>query len=556
MFSHSRVSAIQTIRKSINFKGIFLLFCLFGFQASILARDLYWVGGTGNWSDPSHWSSTSGGTGGSPKPNENDNVFFDGNSFTATGQTVMLDVTAPFHDMDWSGALYQPTLTGAGELDIYGSLKFITNMTFAPSAYSYFYASAPGQLITSAEHSFYRAFFLGTGGWVLQDKFSGGQYLFHYSGSLNTNNQEVSCENFSSGGDNTRELILGSSIIETENWSINNSNIMFDAGSSTIQMTGDNSIFNCGGSSFTYNRVVFQKNGSIGNYCKVSTLKLSPGRTYSFGSESTTNILDSLIADGDASHIIYLRASTTGSQATISKSSGSVTLNYVALKDMNAAGGATFTANNYVDLGNNTGWNFTGSDVSLPIQMSNFSAGLNKDKGITLSWWTESEVSCAGFYIWKSTNNGEFKKITTALIPGQGNSSSRHYYKYLDNYVEAGVDYSYKIENVSEDGSSIFYGPIKIADASPIPNEFSLSQNYPNPFNPETKIDYTIPHSGFVKLTVYDISGKEIATLVNEPKEAGYYSAVLNSHGLSSGVYFYRLISGDFTSIKKMVLMK
>ena len=88
------------------------------------------------------------------------------------------------------------------------------------------------------------------------------------------------------------------------------------------------------------------------------------------------------------------------------------------------------------------------------------------------------------------------------------------------------------------------------------PANYQLSQNYPNPFNPVTKINYALPKSGLVSLKVYDILGKEVATLVSEVKNAGSYSVDFNGANLSSGVYFYKLSVGDFSSIKKMTLLK
>jgi len=85
---------------------------------------------------------------------------------------------------------------------------------------------------------------------------------------------------------------------------------------------------------------------------------------------------------------------------------------------------------------------------------------------------------------------------------------------------------------------------------------YSLSQNYPNPFNPVTKIDFTIPKNEFVTIKVYDVIGKEITTLVNSQMNRGSYSVDFDASKLTSGVYFYKLISGSFTSTKKMLLIK
>lgn len=87
-------------------------------------------------------------------------------------------------------------------------------------------------------------------------------------------------------------------------------------------------------------------------------------------------------------------------------------------------------------------------------------------------------------------------------------------------------------------------------------NDFKLFQNYPNPFNPITKIKYSIPISELVKIKVYNILGKEIKTLLNEYKQAGTYKIGFDASNLPSGVYFYKIISGDYSESKKMILLK
>jgi hypothetical protein len=88
------------------------------------------------------------------------------------------------------------------------------------------------------------------------------------------------------------------------------------------------------------------------------------------------------------------------------------------------------------------------------------------------------------------------------------------------------------------------------------PRKFELEQNYPNPFNPSTVIRYRIAEPSMVVLKVYDVLGRELTTLVHERQAAGQYSIVFNAQSLSSGTYFYRLTAGEFTSIKKMLLVK
>ncbi|MBK8381092.1 MAG: T9SS type A sorting domain-containing protein [Ignavibacteria bacterium] len=87
-------------------------------------------------------------------------------------------------------------------------------------------------------------------------------------------------------------------------------------------------------------------------------------------------------------------------------------------------------------------------------------------------------------------------------------------------------------------------------------NTIILSNNYPNPFNPVTVINYQIPYSDIVTLKVYDVSGKEVASLVNEMKNAGMHSVTFNASGLTSGFYFYKLSSNGVEQAKKMTLLK
>jgi hypothetical protein len=89
-----------------------------------------------------------------------------------------------------------------------------------------------------------------------------------------------------------------------------------------------------------------------------------------------------------------------------------------------------------------------------------------------------------------------------------------------------------------------------------VPDKFSLSQNHPNPFNPVTRIEYAVPDVSFVSIKVFDVLGREIITLVNGEKSPGYYNVEWNAENLTSGIYFYRMESGSFTDVKKMIIVK
>jgi hypothetical protein len=89
-----------------------------------------------------------------------------------------------------------------------------------------------------------------------------------------------------------------------------------------------------------------------------------------------------------------------------------------------------------------------------------------------------------------------------------------------------------------------------------LPTAFTLEQNYPNPFNPSTTISYGLPRRWHITLVVYNTFGQQVATLVNESQEAGYYDVRFDGSGLASGVYLYRLRAGDYIATKKVLLLK
>ena len=89
-----------------------------------------------------------------------------------------------------------------------------------------------------------------------------------------------------------------------------------------------------------------------------------------------------------------------------------------------------------------------------------------------------------------------------------------------------------------------------------IPDKYSLLQNYPNPFNPSTKISFSLPVSGSVNLSVYDINGRLVEETLNKNLSAGYHNFEWNAVNYPSGIYFYKLTSGNFTEVKKMILIK
>ena len=124
------------------------------------------------------------------------------------------------------------------------------------------------------------------------------------------------------------------------------------------------------------------------------------------------------------------------------------------------------------------------------------------------------------------------------------------------SYTNSAVD---TLKNGVDSLSAAIEGLEKIQTAvndNNTPINFSLSQNYPNPFNPTTMISYSIPHSGYITLKVYNLLGEEIATLFEGFRKSGDYVANFNASGLASGIYLYRFSAENFTATKKFVLLK
>ncbi len=198
----------------------------------------------------------------------------------------------------------------------------------------------------------------------------------------------------------------------------------------------------------------------------------------------------------------------------------------------------------------------------LPVTLSSFTASaVNRD--VNVNWVTESEMNNHGFYVERRTkvNANTFSEWQSlGFIQGMGNSNTQHAYSYSDKKLNAG-DYQYRLKQVDNNGNVEYHTPSNNADViigKPMSSE--ISQNYPNPANPKTKIDYQIPFDGKVSIKVYDLTGREVVTLVDKTQQAGYYTTEFDGTNLASGVYFYRIVAdgnGDkFTKTLKMVIVK
>ena len=201
-----------------------------------------------------------------------------------------------------------------------------------------------------------------------------------------------------------------------------------------------------------------------------------------------------------------------------------------------------------------------GADTSptapLPVELTSFTIKVI-GSNVELNWVTATEVRNYGFEVERASSSTMpiqgWEKI--GFVEGHGNSNSPKQYSFSDN-VLSGVDYlSYRLKQIDTDGKFSYSSTISVL-INQIPSNFELHQNYPNPFNPSTIISYSIPKSSNVVLTIYDILGNLVETLVNESQEAGIYTVTFSAGGLSNGIYYYKLQASEYVAIKKMLLLK
>jgi hypothetical protein len=220
--------------------------------------------------------------------------------------------------------------------------------------------------------------------------------------------------------------------------------------------------------------------------------------------------------------------------------------------------------NNTITLTGQTGTEYALAsgvgDNSLPVNLTSFSAELVKG-GVELKWVTESQLNNAGFEIWRAADNTAHFSIiasyaSNANLAGDGNSSVRREYCFLDQKVESGKTYTYKLSDVDYNGKRTFHNVIEINVEIEYPKKYALYPNYPNPFNPSTTICFDLPKTCQVTLKIFNILGEEVAMLVSDRLSAGSYEYDWNASDLASGVYLYHLEAGEFVKIGKMLLMR
>lgn len=207
-------------------------------------------------------------------------------------------------------------------------------------------------------------------------------------------------------------------------------------------------------------------------------------------------------------------------------------------------------------------WTIGRNDAPLPVQLSSFTSS-PRGRNINLDWVTASEINNSGFNVERAgirhqaTDNWE----RIGFVNGKGTVNTATKYSFEDKNLQTGK-YKYRLKQIDNNGNFEYFalnGEVEVG----VPNKFNITQNYPNPFNPTTKIDFDLPSNSKINIVLYDISGREVKTLVNEARSAGYYTVNFNASDLSSGMYFYRIIAVEdspgrniFVMTKKMMMVK
>jgi hypothetical protein len=182
----------------------------------------------------------------------------------------------------------------------------------------------------------------------------------------------------------------------------------------------------------------------------------------------------------------------------------------------------------------------------VPVELTSFSAAV-VNNSVILKWQTATEVNNSGFEILRDNESAGF-------VPGNGTTTEPFDYVFTDNNLSPGVK-RYTLIQIDHDGTRTVLKETEV-EVGYTPVEFSLNQNYPNPFNPSTKITFSVPSAGKVSIKVFNTIGEEVASILEEAMEAGIHSIDFNASNLTSGIYLYQMVTENFVSTRKMVVIK
>ncbi len=198
----------------------------------------------------------------------------------------------------------------------------------------------------------------------------------------------------------------------------------------------------------------------------------------------------------------------------------------------------------------------------LPVQLASFNATVVDGSNVEMTWTTVSEVNNYGFFVQnRGVDDLSYTDVPGSFVGGNGTTLDPQHYAFTQMNVPPG-EYLYRLKQIDLDGLEHYSSAVAVTVQSLTgvadnrPYIFSLDQNFPNPFNPSTLISYQLPARERVVLKVYDVFGREVATLQDGYQDAGNRSVRFDGSAMPSGMYFYKITAGTNSLVKKMVLMK
>ncbi len=316
----------------------------------------------------------------------------------------------------------------------------------------------------------------------------------------------------------------------------------------------------------TMSGALFEQDANLRESIADPPNRVSKLRYYGFQVTSTSIAIDQVpllranVDDGVGSFLsnssLRIATASTGTGWTLRNLSSPPNTTTLPI-DLSSVTGLSLTANVAPDSFLVALGSTSNTDNPLPVELLAYT-GESTFEGAVLQWQTASEVDNLGFSILK--DGVELASFSdTPSLRGRGTTSEETRYRFVDSKVKVGDVHQYQLRQTDLNGTVHELGTVTLTITTAVaPREYSLSQNYPNPFNPTTVITYSLKESGEVRLELFDVLGRKVATLVSAKQEAGAYTYSFNAarYGLSTGMYFYRLQSGGFVATKKMLLVK
>ncbi len=209
------------------------------------------------------------------------------------------------------------------------------------------------------------------------------------------------------------------------------------------------------------------------------------------------------------------------------------------------------------DLSNNS--DAAQTHILIPVELSSFTANETAN-GVLLQWITQSESEVMGYNVYRSENYaGPYVRLNPTIIPAAGNSQTEKRYQFTDKTGKEGKDYYYRLGDINLEGKITMHDPVNLSGE--IVFSYNLEQNYPNPFNIKTTIRFELRQADEVNLSIYNMKGQLVRTLVNGFRDAGVHEKTWDGKNnigeiVPSGNYIYSLRAQNFEHVQKMILVK